>query len=666
MSWSSKVMRLPRGSSPGQWRRASSSLMTTAPGARRSSLPAMSRPRRIGIPHRREIAGKHDAVRGAGALSRRGEGPPLDRERPSPDVPREREMVDGARRRDAGERADPFEDLPVEGGPVPRRRLAAAGHRNRQRQDAARIEPGVDRLQGDERPDHEPGAGEQHEGERELRSDQDVAQAAAPSSLHRAPLSFPQGFRQVAPGGLEGRRETERDPGQKRDREREGEHAAVESDGLDARELLGAERDEEVRSPQGEKRSAGAAEKREHEALGQELAEHPGAAGPESGADRDLPLSRRRAREQHVGDVGAGDQEDERHRRQEHEERRPDVSDHGLLERSDGHVAVGAGELLLQAPGDRRHLGPREVERRPALQAREHPEALPSAVGGAGSEDVGRPELGSRRPERREVEALRHDPDDRVGLAVQVHRLPEDLRVAGIAPLPEAVAQHDLVFPAGFLLFRQEDAPVERPDSQHREDVRRHPESLHALRLRAARQVRDPEVRRAHPLVGRRLPPPVEEVRGSDGVDPPVKDDGEPVGVSVGKRLQEHRVDDAEDRRRGADAQRERGHRRGREPGVLPQGAKAVAKVAADGSEEGPESRVAHALLDLLDPPDLDRSLAPGFLRGHPRADLLLFQHPGVGAHFLVDLGIHPGAAEEVAPEARQSRRKRHRVPTSP
>jgi hypothetical protein len=103
-------------------------------------------------------------------------------------------------------------------------------------------------------------------------------------------------------------------------------------DGLDTREVGGTKRDEKVRPPQGEKRSAGAAEEREHQALRQELPDHPGAARSESGTDGDFPLPRRGAREKHVSDVGAGDQEDERHRRQKHEKRQPDVPDHGLLE----------------------------------------------------------------------------------------------------------------------------------------------------------------------------------------------------------------------------------------------------------------------------------------------------------------------------------------------
>src|SRR3712207_9096402 len=42
-----------------------------------------------------------------------------------------------------------------------------------------------------------------------------------------------------------------------------------------------------------------------------------------------------------------------------------------------------------------------------------------------------------------EIERLRHDADDLVGLTVEVERPPDDARVTAEAPLPEAVRQHD-------------------------------------------------------------------------------------------------------------------------------------------------------------------------------------------------------------------------------
>jgi hypothetical protein len=79
-----------------------------------------------------------------------------------------------------------------------------------------------------------------------------------------------------------------------------------------------------------------------------------------------------------------------------------------------------------------------------------------------------------------------------------------------------------------------------------------------------------------------------------------VKDDGEPVGILVGKRLQQHRVHDTDGK-----------------TGVPGQRAKTIADVARDRAEERPEPDVAPPFLDLLDASDFDRRGAPRLFRGN-------------------------------------------------
>ena len=55
----------------------------------------------------------------------------------------------------------------------------------------------------------------------------------------------------------------------------------------------------------------------------------------------------------------------------------------------------------------------------------------------------------------------------------------------------------------------------------------------------------------------------------------------EPAGIGVGRRTDQHRVDDGEHGGVGADADGERGHGDGREAGTAPQAAQAVPHVLA-------------------------------------------------------------------------------------
>ena len=78
-----------------------------------------------------------------------------------------------------------------------------------------------------------------------------------------------------------------------------------------------------------------AAEEPEQQALRQQLSRQSLPARAERGPDGNLLLPAGRAREQQVGDVGARDEEHERHRSQQHQHRQPDVADDGFDERND-------------------------------------------------------------------------------------------------------------------------------------------------------------------------------------------------------------------------------------------------------------------------------------------------------------------------------------------
>ena len=72
----------------------------------------------------------------------------------------------------------------------------------------------------------------------------------------------------------------------------------------------------------------------EHERFGQHLASEPATAATERGANRDFPLSIAAAREQQIGDVGAGDQQHEDDGSEEDEQRRPHRRDQLIVHAS--------------------------------------------------------------------------------------------------------------------------------------------------------------------------------------------------------------------------------------------------------------------------------------------------------------------------------------------
>ncbi len=75
------------------------------------------------------------------------------------------------------------------------------------------------------------------------------------------------------------------------------------------------------RRPTRQQEADEAAQRREDDVLDQQLADEPPSAGAECQAHRELRQPRRRAGEHEVGDIGAGNQQDDRDDRHQDEER---------------------------------------------------------------------------------------------------------------------------------------------------------------------------------------------------------------------------------------------------------------------------------------------------------------------------------------------------------
>ncbi len=168
--------------------------------------------------------------------------------------------------------------------------------------------------------------------------------------------------------------QAEEQAGADRQNEREGEHARIEPDVVDAqhRHALRRELPQQLDAPLRHEHAAGAAAQREQDALGQRLSGETQAAGAERRAYRHLALARRRFGEQQVRHVDA---RDEQHEGDRAEKSQKAVTHRRLKLVAQGRhvravVTVGLGILLLKLRADPIHLGPRPLERHRRLQPR--------------------------------------------------------------------------------------------------------------------------------------------------------------------------------------------------------------------------------------------------------------------------------------------------------
>ena len=195
------------------------------------------------------------------------------------------------------------------------------------------------------------------------------------------------------------RRQPERRARRSRNAERRDKRRAVDAELRHARQqAAAAEIDRELEEPRRVDRrqaldqphraerdgdAADAAGQREHDALGEQLADDAPTAGADRQPHADLALARGAAREQQVGDVGARDQQDDEHRGGEHAHLRPDRIDDQVLDAEDLEPRpVGEIQLAAQLSAERRRRGRRRrrAERRSPTGWRRPRSAAPIAL----------------------------------------------------------------------------------------------------------------------------------------------------------------------------------------------------------------------------------------------------------------------------------------------
>src|SRR6185369_7920489 len=250
---------------------------------------------------------------------------------------------------------------------------------------------------------------------------------------------------------LNGRREADQNRGGKRDSQGEEQNPAIDANLGGIREIAG-EGEQELNATIGQRDTENAADQSENSAFGEELRDQPGAARAQRHAKGIFLAARFGAELQQVGDVDAGDQQDEADGAEEWIEKLSGAAKQILMER-EGFYAdafVARGILLLKARCDQVHFGLGLLDRDAFFQARDwhQPVVDSGGVAAAGGID-GNPEIDAAAEERREVRL--HDADDRREHALDGQSLAQHVGVTVELPLPEFLTDdHRLGMVLGF------------------------------------------------------------------------------------------------------------------------------------------------------------------------------------------------------------------------
>src|SRR5205823_5452241 len=131
--------------------------------------------------------------------------------------------------------------------------------------------------------------------------------------------------------------------------QRERQNSEIDMDLLGERQIAGQRGRQESRTPPGEQNSQNAAHRREDQAFGEQLPDQPRAPCSESRPQGQFPPASGAAAQQHVGDIGAGDEQQESHGAEKQKQKQLGTTHHLLLERRDKRSQLEIGrELLLQ------------------------------------------------------------------------------------------------------------------------------------------------------------------------------------------------------------------------------------------------------------------------------------------------------------------------------
>ena len=453
-----------------------------------------------------------------------------------------------------------------------------------------RIEAEVRGLQLDEASHQQSGTGQEHQRHRDLSDHERAAQAPPPEASASALPRVLQGLDQIGVRRLQGGREAEDDRCTCREQQAEGQHRPVQSNQRFTRdETLGDGVDHQRDAELCEQAPDPQAENREQQALDEQLPHQPCSRGAERGAQCHLALASGGAAEEHVGDVGTGDEQqqpDGGGHRVERPAERPDdaVDDVHDLDGEPGRVVsrVDLGHPLC----DGGHLGLGLVDRHAALQSCLELEVVVRELRIGSIELHGTPDVGSELRDTRG-----HHPDQRPGHAVPDERLAEHRGVEAEAVRPRLVAHDEDRRGPRLRIVRGQRATDDGRDPHEREGIAGDQPAGELLGSLADREDRVLEASGNDVLERSRLGLILEELghrirvaAARAGAGRVVNEHAhDPIHVRVHRvGIEQDVLNHAEDGGRSADAKGKGEHRRGGEGGSGPEAAERHPGIVAE------------------------------------------------------------------------------------
>ena len=380
------------------------------------------------------------------------------------------------------------------------------------------------------------------------------------------------------------------------------EDAGIECDVGQPRQAVRRQCDDHVPRPDRQDQPGEPAGTREQETLDEEKPRQLHTTGTKGPPNAELASPARRSRQEQPRDVGAGDEQHRADGGENHEERRPRLPHHVVVQADDARSPAGARGVdsrIFSAPFRAQGLDSllRLWQGDPRLQASDCAGNLVTAPGaierGEGRRAItGRGPHVDARAERATgmLEFRRHHADDLEPVAVDAQLASDRVGTTAEPALPHAVAQHDNLGNPRRIILRHPKHPAElRLRAEEREVRRADEQELDTLRLVDLGEVRVDRIDAGNLLEEIGAIAIVVELRRRDSdVPAPEADDvggdaHETVGAGKRQGLEDDGVHDRKHGRVGADAEREGCDSDGGEAAVLAQRAQRESQIVEHG-----------------------------------------------------------------------------------
>ena len=202
------------------------------------------------------------------------------------------------------------------------------------------MNPGSTRTSRGQAPDHQTGAGQEHQREGQVDDDQQLPRFLR-ALAHASACIAAQTAEQTGAACPNCRHQPKQDAGCHREQKRKRHDHAIEGQVVDPGYVDGHYRRKQRKGQRGESKAERAASPAEHHALGQQLSNQPTAPGAERGAHSHFARAIHRAREHQIRNVRARDQQHEPDGGQENIHPAADGPAEQLLKRNRAHAARG-------------------------------------------------------------------------------------------------------------------------------------------------------------------------------------------------------------------------------------------------------------------------------------------------------------------------------------